>query len=186
MLQAPQPVIPWSGIRKAIKHGPVCPQVDIFHNKFIPGEEDCLFLNVYSPDLTPKEPLPVMVLIHGGGYKTGSGNVNHYGPDFLVQHGVIVVTLNYRLEALGFLCLDNEDVPGNAGLKDQVAVLRWVQKNIVNFVGDPNNVTVFGESAGSASIGYHLVSPMSKGLFKRAIFMSGTPFNDFRSILNLN
>ena len=124
---------------------------------------------MYSPEIKPASPLPVMVFIHGGGFKTGSGNDDEYGPDFLVSHGVILVTLNYRLEALGFLCLDTEDVPGNAGLKDQAAALRWVQNNIKNFGGDPNNVTLFGESAGSSSTSLHVISPMSKGLFKRAI-----------------
>ena len=120
-----------------------------------------------------------MVFIHGGGYKVGSANDEAYGPDFLVSHGVVLVTLNYRLEALGFLCLDTEEVPGNAGLKDQVAALRWVQENIETFGGDPKNVTVFGESAGGASACYHVISPMSKGLFKKAISMSGSPSCDW-------
>lgn len=153
--------------------------MDIFTNEYLAGNEDCLFLNVYTADLQPKQPLPVMMFIHGGGYKSGSGNVDHYGPDFLVQHGVVLVTINYRLEALGFLCLDTEDVPGNAGLKDQVAAMKWIKKNIANFGGDPNNVTVFGESAGGASTALHVLSPMSKGLFHRAIAMSGVPLCDW-------
>ncbi|CAG4979003.1 unnamed protein product [Colias eurytheme] len=104
----------------------------------------------------------------------GSGNYEHYGPEFLIKHDVILVTINYRLDILGFLCLDTEDIPGNAGMKDQVAALRWVQNNIRNFGGNPDNVTIFGESAGAASVSAHLVSPMSKGLFKRAITQSGT------------
>lgn len=166
-------------MKKATQHGAVCPQIDIFTNELLPGSEDCLFLNVYTAELKPKLPLPVMVFIHGGGYKSGSGNVEHYGPDFLVKHGVVLVTINYRLEALGFLCLDTENVPGNAGLKDQVAALKWVQKNIANFGGDPKNVTVFGESAGGASTALHVLSPMSKGLFHRAIPMSGVPLCDW-------
>lgn len=114
-----------------------------------------------------------MFWIHGGGFFWGSGNDDFYGPDFLVRQDVILVTINYRLEVLGFLCLDTEDAPGNAGMKDQVAALRWTNKNISNFGGDPNNITIFGESAGGASVGYHLVSPMSKGLFKKAILQSG-------------
>lgn len=157
----------------------MCPQVDIFTNQYIPGDEDCLYLNVYSPNLTPTAPLAVMVFIHGGGYKSGSGNFNQYGPDFLIKQDVILVTINYRLDALGFLCLETEDVPGNAGLKDQIAALKWVQKNITNFGGDPNNVTIFGESAGGASTGFHVISSMSKGLFQKAILMSGTPFCDW-------
>lgn len=136
--------------------------------------EDCLYLNVYTPDTKPKQLLPVMVWIHGGGFVWGSGNDDVYGPQFLIRHGVVLVTFNYRLEALGFLCLDTADVPGNAGMKDQVAVLRWVKKNIGNFGGDPDNVTIFGESAGAASVGYHLISPMTKGLFRRAITQSGS------------
>ncbi|KAJ8723120.1 hypothetical protein PYW08_003032 [Mythimna loreyi] len=177
--KAPQPPLPWEGIRKATDHGPTCPQKCIFTEAIIPGSEDCLYLNVYSPDIMPTSPLPVMVFIHGGGYKSGSGNDDNYGPDFLVPHGVILVTINYRLEALGFLCLDTEEVPGNAGLKDQVAALRWVRDNIGSFGGDPNNVTVFGESAGGASTCFHVISPMSKGLFKKAIAMSGVPFCDW-------
>ncbi|KAJ8723119.1 hypothetical protein PYW08_003031 [Mythimna loreyi] len=177
--KAPQPPLPWEGIRKATEHGPICSQMNIFTNTISPGSEDCLYLNVYSPDIRPTLPLPVMVFIHGGGYKSGSGNDDNYGPDFLVQHDVILVTLNYRLEALGFLCLDTEEVPGNAGLKDQVAALRWVQDNIGSFGGDPDNVTVFGESCGGASTFLHIVSPMSKGLFKKAISMSGSPSCDW-------
>lgn len=115
-----------------------------------------------------------MFWIHGGAYMSGSGNTTLYGPDFLIQHDVVIVTINYRLEVLGFLCLDTEDVPGNAGMKDQVAALRWVKNNIIYFGGDPNNITIFGESAGASSVSYHLISPMSKGLFKRAILQSGS------------
>lgn len=120
-----------------------------------------------------------MVFIHGGGYKSGSGNVHHYGPDYLMNHNIVLVTINYRLEAFGFLCLDTEDVPGNAGMKDQVLALKWVQENITKFGGDPTNVTVFGESAGGASSALHILSPMSKGLFKRSIPMSGVPLCDW-------
>lgn len=115
-----------------------------------------------------------MFWIHGGSYMSGSGNSSFYGPDFLVKQGVVVVTINYRLEALGFLCMDTEDIPGNAGMKDQVAALRWVNNNICFFGGDNKNITIFGESAGGASISYHLISPMSQGLYKRAIIQSGS------------
>lgn len=114
-----------------------------------------------------------MFWIHGGAFKYGSGNDDVFGPEFLVRHDVILVTINYRLEILGFLCLDTKDVPGNAGMKDQVAALRWVNRNIEKFGGDPGNVTIFGNSAGAMSVSYHLVSPMTKGLFKRAIAQSG-------------
>lgn len=143
------------------------------------GSEDCLYLNVYTKTVTPREPLPVMVWIHGGGFYTGSGNSDFYGPDFIVEHDCILVTLNYRLEVFGFLCLDTEDVPGNAGLKDQVAALKWVKKNIRAFGGDSNNITIFGCSAGAASTSFHLVSDMSKGLFNKAICQSGVCLNEW-------
>lgn len=102
-----------------------------------------------------------------------------YGPDYILQKDVILVTFNYRLGALGFLSLDDESlgVPGNAGLKDQNLALKWVQSNIEKFGGDPSNVTLFGESAGGASVHYHMISEQSRGLFKRAIAMSGVAFN---------
>ncbi|XP_068633808.1 juvenile hormone esterase-like [Battus philenor] len=177
--KAPRPPAPWEGIRKATDHGPVCTQRDIFTNQFVDGSEDCLYLNVYSPDLNPSTPAAVMVFIHGGGFKSGSGNDDHYGPDFLLPHGVVLVTLNYRLDALGFLCLDTKEVPGNAGLKDQVAALEWVQRNINRFGGDPGNVTVVGESAGGASTALLAVAPRARGLLHRAIAMSGVPFCDW-------
>ncbi|XP_072933030.1 uncharacterized protein [Epargyreus clarus] len=177
--KAPLPPEKWDGVRKATQHGPVCHQKDIFTQEIIPGGEDCLYLNVYTPDLKPMTPLAVMVFIHGGGFTAGSGDDDFYGPDFLIKHNIVLVTINYRLEALGFLCLDTVDVPGNAGMKDQVAALKWVQQNIANFGGDPNNVTIFGESAGGASVSMHIMSPMSKGLFNRAIPMSGVSICDW-------
>ncbi|CAH2092469.1 unnamed protein product [Euphydryas editha] len=171
--KAPQPVEPWDGIRNASKFGPISYQNDVFTTKAILGQEDCLYLNVYTPDLAPNKPFPVMLWIHGGGFICGSGNDDMYGPEFLIKKDVVVVTFNYRLGILGFLSLETDDIPGNAGMKDQVAALRWVQNNIENFGGDPNNVTIFGESAGGASVSYHLISPMSAGLFKRAIIQSG-------------
>ncbi|CAH1640554.1 unnamed protein product [Spodoptera littoralis] len=173
--KAPQPPKPWKDVRSAKQFGSKCYQYDAFFEKGkVCGSEDCLYLNVYTPSIKPDKPLPVMFWIHGGGFISGAGDDDVYGPKFLVRQDVILVTFNYRLEVLGFLCLDTEDVPGNAGMKDQVAALRWVNKNIANFGGDPNNVTIFGESAGGASVTYHLISPMSKGLFRRAIAQSGS------------
>ncbi|PZC74214.1 hypothetical protein B5X24_HaOG200148 [Helicoverpa armigera] len=177
--KAPLPPLPWEGTRSALEHGPKCIQQSVFTGAIEHGSEDCLYLNVYSPDIKPIRQLPVMVFIHGGGYKSGSGDDDNYGPDFLMPHGVVLVTFNYRLDALGFLCLDTEDVPGNAGMKDQVAALKWVKDNIAAFGGDPDNVTVFGESAGGASTCLHMISPLSKGLFSKAISMSGVPMNDW-------
>lgn len=117
---------------------------------------------------------PVLVYIPGGGYYVGSGVSNHYGgPEYLIDQDIVLVTLNYRLAALGFLSLGTKDVPGNAGLKDQILALRWVRDNIEHFGGDPNQVTLVGNSAGSFSITMHMVSPMAQGIFHRVILMSG-------------
>lgn len=120
-----------------------------------------------------------MVWFHGGAFLYGSGNSDFYGPAYLLEENVILVTVNYRLEVFGFLCLDTPEIPGNAGMKDQVAALRWVKENIANFGGDPNNVTIFGESAGAASATYHMFSPMSEGLFHKVIAESGCCLNEW-------
>lgn len=157
----------------------MCPQYNERLQRIEAGSEDCLYLNVYTKTVTPEAPLPVMVWIHGGSFYTGSGNSDYYGPEFFMQHDVILVTFNYRLEVLGFLSLNNEEVPGNAGLKDQVAAMKWVKKNITAFGGDSNNITLFGCSAGSASTSYHLLSKMSEGLFNKAICQSGVCISDW-------
>jgi len=152
----------------------VCPQLDSLGPVPIIGEEDCLKLNVYVPE-DVEDLLPVMIWIHGGGLETGSNNFVDYGPLRFLDKGMLVVAINYRLGPLGYLSLGTDSVPGNAGLLDQVMALQWVQDNIASFNGDPGKVTVFGESAGSASIAYHILSPRSKGLFQRGILQSGTP-----------
>lgn len=147
--------------------------------QFVEGSEDCLFLNIYTKSLREAAKEPVMVYIHGGAFMSGSGDIDTYGPEYLLQHNVVLVTLNYRLEVLGFLCLDTPEVPGNAGMKDQVLALKWIKQNIAKFGGDPDNVTVFGESAGSSCVTYHMLSPMSQGLFHKAIAQSGTAIHDW-------
>ncbi|PNF42088.1 Esterase FE4 [Cryptotermes secundus] len=178
--KAPQPPEAWEGIRDASEEGAVSPHVQTLLNEGYKGDEDCLFLNVYTPQLPSGDDGPlkaVMVYIHGGGFISGSGTAEFYGPDYFLSEDVVVVTLNYRLGALGFLSTGDSVVPGNNGLKDQVMALRWVQQNIAQFGGDPGNVTIFGESAGAACVHYHMLSPMSEGLFSRAIAQSGCALN---------
>ncbi|XP_050074346.1 esterase B1-like [Anopheles maculipalpis] len=141
--------------------------------------EDCLYLNVYSPQLNPKTPLPVMVWIHGGGFYSGTGDSALYEPPYLVQQGAVVVCINYRLGPLGFLSLPSAGIEGNMGLKDQRMSFRWVQENIDRFGGDPNNVTIFGESAGGASVHLHYLSEGSRKYFHKAIAQSGTAYNEW-------
>jgi para-nitrobenzyl esterase len=172
----PQPHPPWSMPRSATEDGSVCPQLSA--NGFT-GNEDCLFLNVFAPaDAIGNGSAgrSVMVWIHGGGYGAGAGSDQLYDPSVIVEKtGTVVVTINYRLGALGFLAypaLTDEDVDGrsgNYGIEDQQAALAWVQSNIAAFGGDPNKVTIFGESAGGNSVLINLASPTAVGLFRRAI-----------------
>jgi acetylcholinesterase len=130
-------------------------------------------LNIYTPNLDG-EFLPVMVYLHGGAFREGSGSATMYGGDFLVEKDVVVVTINYRLGVLGFLSLNTPEVPGNAGLKDIVQALRWIKENIHKFGGNSGNITLFGESAGGIATSIFTASPMSKGLINKAIIQSGT------------
>ncbi|XP_068618693.1 uncharacterized protein [Battus philenor] len=173
----PEPCEPWEGVRDATKDCNICAQYDKATNTFI-GDEDCLYLNVYTTCISSgelPEYKPVMVFLHGGGFLFGNGTDDaHHGPDYLVEKGVVVVSLNYRLGILGFLALGCKDATGNMGLKDQLLALKWVQRNIVHFGGNPNNVTIFGVSAGGASVEYLLLSPLTRGLFHKAIAQSGS------------
>lgn len=171
--RAPRPNRPWEGVRDATKHGNTCPSGAILGGPG--GDEDCLFLNIYTRNL--KEKRPVMVWIHGGSFSGGSGDSWIYGPDHIIDDGVLLVTINYRLGVLGFMSTGDSHAPGNYGLKDMVLALKWIQRNIAEFGGDPDNVTIFGESAGGAAVHYLVLSSETKGLFTRAISQSGSALN---------
>lgn len=177
--QPPQDVTPWSKVFDATKDGPMCTQVDILSGQDkATGQEDCLYLNVFTPLLKDKNiKLPVMIYFHGGGFVSGSSNSFLYGPKYFLDNDVVLVTANYRLGALGFLSTGDLLLPGNMGLKDQNKVLKWVNNNIHKFNGNKNSVTIFGQSAGGASVNYHMISTLSQGLFHRGISQSGTVFN---------
>jgi carboxylesterase type B len=179
--KAPIPVDPWDGILDATKEGPECPSKHMFFTYNIGKEDNCLNLNVYTRGLPGDGTSlkPVMFWIHGGAFLYGSNKSELFGPDYLMTEDIVLVCINYRLGAFGFLSLEDPslEVPGNAGMKDMILALKWVQKNIKHFNGDPNNVTIFGESAGSASVHYLYLSPLSKGLFHKAIAQSGCSLN---------
>jgi para-nitrobenzyl esterase len=175
-MRAPQPVQPWTGERDATAFGPTVPKGDyppqyasLFPEVVIPGE-DCLNLNVWTPD-PGASGLPVLVWIHGGSFMNGSSSVAEYNGAAFARDGIVCVTINYRLAAEGFLSLD--DGIANLGLLDQLAALRWVQGNIAAFGGDPARVTVAGESAGAMSVTTLLSIPLAEGLFAQAIAQSG-------------
>jgi para-nitrobenzyl esterase len=185
----PQQVTPWDGVRDATRFAPACMQTrrpeGSFYGQIVDQmSEDCLYLNVWST-AAPSGHQPVMVWIHGGGLTSGHGAEATYDGTALARRGVVLVTINYRLGALGYLAhplLDAESVhhaSGNYGILDQIAALQWVQKNIAAFGGDPTRVTIFGESAGSWSVNHLMATPLAKGLFQRAIGESGGGFGSF-------
>jgi para-nitrobenzyl esterase len=176
----PQPVAHWDGVKKADQFGAICMQPAPRGATSAPNmSEDCLFLNVWTSATTASDRRPVMVWIHPGGYQTGSGSTPGYDGEAMAKKGVVLVTINYRLGVFGFfshpeLTKESEHhASGNYALMDQAAALRWVQKNIAAFGGDPQRVTVFGDSAGSSSIANLMGSPRAKGLFQRAVGESG-------------
>ena len=182
--QPPHPVEPWEGVRDATEFGARCAQNRVFDDMVFRDElsEDCLYLNVWTPAQSAEEGLPVMVWIYGGGFQGGSASEPRQDGERLAQKGVVVVSMNYRLGVFGFLAhpeLTKESehgASGNYGLMDQTAALRWVQANIARFGGDPGNVTIFGESAGSFSVSAQMASPLARGLVHKAIGESGAFF----------
>ncbi|CAH0594442.1 unnamed protein product [Chrysodeixis includens] len=199
-----EPPEPWDDCLDAINEGPICFQTDILYGKLMQpqgekdpsngeksqcrGQEACLHANIHVPldckagRVAKTRPrLPILVFIHGGGFAFGSGDADLHGPEYLVSKKVIVITFNYRLNVFGFLSLNTTQIPGNAGLRDMVTLLRWVRRNAEAFGGDPDNVTIAGQSAGSVATHLLALSKATKGLFKRAILMSGTATTNFFS-----
>ncbi|XP_055308597.1 esterase B1-like [Sitodiplosis mosellana] len=189
--KAPEPAESWSPIiRDAFEHSAICIQPRIYTEPFTKSE-NCLTLNIYVPsvfshyhhyyynldNVKPGEKLSVLFFVHGGGFMDGSGDEYFYGPDFIVEKGIILVTINYRLGPLGFLSFDTPEYSGNMGLKDQRLALKWISLNIDRFGGDYKRITICGQSAGGASIHFHMLSTESRKYFNNAISMSGVVDN---------
>ena len=191
----PKEVTAWEGVYDATRYGNCCyqprsfydetqmPKKLFYYNEFRKGEtytysEDCLFLNIFTPDSAKEgDDLPVLVYIHGGGFTGGCGHEKHFDGPVWPTRGVIAVTINYRLGPLGFACLpelkEEAGFTGNYGLYDQNTALQWVRRNIAAFGGNPGNVTIMGQSAGGMSVQQHCLSPLGEGLFHRAVMSSG-------------
>ncbi len=182
----PQKVTPWTGVRDALAHGPICPQPSFpvlieedGSQSHLPQGEDCLVVDVWTSELGGDARLPVMVWYHGGGYTVGAGSAPWYdGQNLAAKHGVVVVTVTHRLNVFGFLNLEgiageHFEGSGNAGMLDCVAALEWVRDNIAAFGGDPGKVTIFGESGGAGKVSTLMAMPAAKGLFHRAVAQSG-------------
>ncbi|MEP7319706.1 MAG: carboxylesterase family protein, partial [Panacibacter sp.] len=189
--KAPQPVKPWTGVKKCEAFGPSPMQnkpvpFSMWTEEFLipkePISEDCLYLNVWTKAKSAKENKPVIVYIYGGGFSSGGSGCAIYDGEAMAKKGIVFVSINYRVGIFGFFAhpeLTKESVSnasGNYGLMDQIAALQWVKKNIASFGGDPNNVTIAGQSAGSMSVNCLVASPQAKGLFQRAIAESGASF----------
>ena len=185
---APQPVRPWKGVLKVSEFGPRCMQSPVFSDMIFrdradkPMNEDCLYLNVWTPAKSAQDRLAVMVWFYGGGFQAGSSSEPRYDGENFAKKGIIVVSVNYRLGVFGFFShpeltkTSGVHASGNYGLMDQIAGLRWVKQNIAAFGGDPEEVTIAGESAGSLSVSALMASPLAKGLFRGAIGESGAFF----------
>jgi para-nitrobenzyl esterase len=193
--RAPQPAASWEGILRVQDNPGACAQF-IPLRKSLVGSEDCLYLNVWTPVAKPEQAMPVMVWLHGGGFVVGKGSFSaDEGALLAGRNEVVVVSINYRLGVFGFmahraLSAEDPDHPGsgNYGIEDQAAALRWVRDNIGAFGGDPNNVTIFGQSAGGVSVCAQLVSPRARGLFHRAVIQSGpcaTPLPTLEAVSEL-
>lgn len=194
--KAPQPAVSWTGVRDCARASARCYQLGVgkgsfYEKEFYPIEEemseDCLYLNVWTPAQTPEEKLPVLFWIHGGAFMTGYGHSAHFDGEAFAKQGVILVTINYRLNIFGWMVhpeLDAENpqgCSGNYGLLDQIAALRWVRDNISSFGGDPDNITIAGQSAGACCVQSLICSPLTKGMYAKAIMQSGggpAPFPD--------
>jgi para-nitrobenzyl esterase len=190
--KAPQPVVAWKSVRKCVANPPSAMQAKptpfmMWSKEFMapeePLSEDCLYLNIWTAANKKNEKLPVIIWIHGGAFTGGSGTVPLYDGTEMAKKGVVFVTINYRLGVLGFLAHPDlsaenpQKVSGNYGILDQIAALKWVKNNISSFGGDPGNVTIDGQSAGSFSVNALMISPLAKGLFQRAIGQSGGMFS---------
>lgn len=149
---------------------------------YVMGTEDCLYLNVYAPMKKTNAPYPVIFYIYGGAFQYST--LTDFGQQYLIEHDVVYVSFNYRLGVLGFLSTEDDIISGNMGLKDQVAALRWVSENIECFGGDPNRVTLFGLSAGGASVHYHYLSRSTAGLFRTGVSLSGTALDPWTQAKN--
>jgi para-nitrobenzyl esterase len=190
--QAPRPVVPWQGVRDGTEFGPRCLQGQIFADiVFKELSEDCLTLNIWTPAKNATARLPVMVWIHGGGFQAGAGAEPRHDGAAFARKNIVLVTINYRLGVFGFLShpeLTREsgrNASGNYGMLDQVEALRWVRDNIAAFGGNPENVTIFGESAGSFAVSGLMASPLARGLFHKAIGESGAFFTSRSGTLGL-
>ncbi|MBO6164285.1 MAG: carboxylesterase family protein [Lachnospiraceae bacterium] len=184
----PHPAADWDGVRDCARGSAKCPQLGVgkgsfFEREFYPVEEkmdeDCLYLNIWTPAASPEDKLPVIFWVHGGAFMTGYGHSAHFDGEHFARQGVILVTINYRINVFGWM-VDKElteESPyhssGNYGLMDQIYALKWVRRNIQNFGGDPKRITIAGQSAGAASINALVCSPLTKGDYVGAIFQSG-------------
>lgn len=186
--RAPRPPAKWSGVRQADKYAPYCMQANVGPTySRSTASEDCLYLNIWTPAKSANDKIPVLVWIHGGGFSAGANMEPLFDGDVLAKKGVVLVNITYRLGILGFLAhpeLSKETanrVSGNYGLLDQIAALKWIKKNIAAFGGDPNKVTIFGESAGGIAVSMLAASPLAKGLFEGVISDSGGSFGSVRA-----